>query len=666
MSEATTTPTVGRVPAYLVSSRSAWSDPWVVVQYVYPSSIQLSAAPSISRATLIDNYGTIARESASSFSQYDPIDLKDQFIKIESVDDPADPQTITALFYGYVPSEELLPHKSRNSNASGDYTATAYGLDYLLDVSNYAASWVASGSPIIPGEPSPPPAIVGRVLPFNERYTFGLTPVGNRSKDKIDADEEVVGSGHYVFSDDNYPWTARDICEYTLKYYTDPRLTFTLGGQADVLDNVIPSNFNPDMMTAQQVLNAMIDRRRGAGWRVKVTPGVAPDPDEISVEVFSLLGADVSEGPIIIPANVNPIAINLDTLADIEDVSLNIETVSEYDRIVARGARVKTVLSMRKATTGPGGEVVGGIIPAWSTTEENAYKIADDNQRDSDAYRHIYTTFTMPDNAQLNKNSNPVVDDSGVPDFGTQANMRSWGYTFLRQLPIIKTWADKAVMPEYREPFAFVKDPGTGQYHYADRLNTIDFPSLTLRMLDSQPGFELMGHYNHILGLNHFTGESAKAPLFDYDDLWVTVAMETDSHLRYAITLADPSNRVLTIDVPDAELWILSNGTATDINADGTLKVETVSSVLRTDADRLRGIATVARAWYGVRRGSLNMRIGNIVTFSQVGDYIVNTISGNYTESVESVVSQVTYDCINQTTTIQTAYEELDFQRLDR
>lgn len=662
MSEATTTPTVGRVPAYIVSYRTNWTDAWTVATWVYPESIQLATGPSISSAVLLDNYGTIKRESAVTFSAYDPIDLKNQFVKIETVDDPGDIMAVTPVFYGFVPAEELRPHESPDGQASGDYLATAYGLEYLLDISNYAASWVIDGATT---GPEAGPVSIHRVIPFNDRYTYGLTPVGNRTKDKVETEsgeggEPVEGTGHHVFSNDNEPWTARDICEYVLRYYTDPRVTFTLTGQVEILDNVIPSNFNPDLLTAFDILNAMIDRRRGAGWYTKV------DGDTVSIEVFSLLGVSVVEGAITIPANESPITVNLDTLADIEDVSLNIETVSQYDRIVARGAKVKTVFSIHKYIGGGDESGGGGLLPAWTTEEQDTYDALDDDQRDSDAYRHIYTTFSLPINAKLNKNSNPQIDDTGTPNFAAAAAIRSWGLTFMRQLPILKTWADTEAQPEYREPFAFVKDPATGRYHYAERLNTSDRPSLTLRMLESHPGFELVGHYNHILGFNHFDGESSKPALFDYRDTYVTVAAETDSHVYYAINLSTPARRVLTIDVPDAELWVLSKGTALDIKADGTLDIEAVSSVLRTDADRLRGIATVARAWYGVQRGSLNLQMGQFVTFATRGDYIVNTISGNYSESVESVVSRITYDCLNHKTTIQTAYEELDFQRLDR
>lgn len=647
MSEATTTPTLGRVPGYIVSSRANWTDNWTAEAFVYPESIQLATGPSMSSAVLIDNYGTIKRESSSVFAGYDPIDLKNRFIRIEAVDDPDDVQTVTPLFYGFVPAEELRPHKARSGQAAGDYLATAYGLDYLLDISHYAYS-VAQDAESGSGNP----AGIARVIPFNERYAYGLSAIGNRTLSKV-----TIGAyQHHIFSDDGEVWTARDICEYVLAIHGNPRLPITLTGQVEILDNVIPSNFNPDLLKPRDIINAMIDRRRGAGWKIKVVN------DVVSIDVFSVLGAAIVEGSITIPANLSPIAVDLDTVIQAEEVSLNIDTHSEYDQIVVRGARVKSVFSIFQSD----GSGAGGLLPAWTTGEQASYDALDDNQRDSDSYRHVYTTYTLPRNVHLFASANPAINADGTPNFGVPGNMRRWGYTFLRQLPIAKEWSDEDAVPEFREPFAMVKDPASGRYHYADRLNTVDFPNLTLRMLDSQPGFEITGYYNHIMGLNHFDGESSKPPLFDFNDMYATVAVETDSHLYYSVTLTSPIRSKLTIDVPDAELWILSAGAVTDINSDGSLKKESVSSILRTDVDRLKGIAAAARAWYGVRRASLNLRVGYIWLTPQLGDYIVNSITGNYTESVESVVSQIVFDCINNKTTIQTAYEELDFQRLDR
>ena len=143
--------------------------------------------------------------------------------------------------------------------------------------------------------------------------------------------------------------------------------------------------------------------------------------------------------------------------------------------------------------------------------------------------------------------------------------------------------------------------------------------------------------------------------------------METDEHVRYAVTVPGAeSTKTLLIQVPDAEGWWIADGTILDVDEDGTAVLQAGNAALRNDGDRLKEIAALAQAWYGVQRATLNVRILGIETIPKVGSYVTSTLTGNYSESINSAVSTIVYDLRRVRTTIVTNYEELDFAGFGR
>ena len=134
---------------------------------------------------------------------------------------------------------------------------------------------------------------------------------------------------------------------------------------------------------------------------------------------------------------------------------------------------------------------------------------------------------------------------------------------------------------------------------------------------------------NHLLARNHWTSAAATAiePLYDWQTLVATVAIETDQRLELSSVIKDarPSDGVMVIHDDSAELWYLAPNTAVMVAGNGNLlRSPGRQVVLRNDADRLALILAGAIARYGrpraraeiVYRGLLPMGhlLGNILT----------------------------------------------------
>lgn len=666
MGFATVAPTITDVPALRVSTRSAWTDSWLELDYAQPLRVTNVAAPGISSAVIQYDYGSVKREDATSFANVNPLDLKGFFVKIEAVTDPGGSETVEALFYGYVPAETIRPDSSYGDTdqASGVYFAEAYGLEYLLDNRKiYGAATDAGTSGAF--------ASIRHTPVFNEQTDRGLSSAGNRSTSQLTIGSGATERTAYVFSNDGEFWTGTDIAEYVLEWFgagpsSGDMPHIELGGQFSLLAYWQPVRMDLEGLTVREALNRVIDRRRGVGWCIRVIE----DPegtDVVDVHVFSTIGTSVTEDTITIAANTEIFSLTLDDNIRIQNVSLKIEQHSKYGWVYVRGAPLTSVFTLSMTIH---------LEEGWSAAEQTAYDAATDEARSTDKYRHVYTRFVVPDDYDFLANVNPTVELDGTVDTLDVAPMRVWGRKLLRQLPLVKPATRDGgalIESEFREPFAVMKHPAPAgavdpQYLMIDRLEAIGLPSANVRMLDHGLGVEILPPFNHAFALNNFSGDSQNLPAVDYTTLEVTVAMETDEHLRYVSQIAGSSepDRILYIDIPDAQLWIIKDGTITDIANDGSLIEQSGNAVLRTDVARLKSIAALAKAWYSVQRGVLSYDYEGVLTSFPVGGYIGTVLAGGYVEDVESPITAVSYNLTDFSTSIATGFEELDLEAFAR
>jgi hypothetical protein len=119
------------------------------------------------------------------------------------------------------------------------------------------------------------------------------------------------------------------------------------------------------------------------------------------------------------------------------------------------------------------------------------------------------------------------------------------------------------------------------------------------------------------------------------------------------------AERRLIIEVPGAEYWYALRATVVDVEGGNLFRIHPDNRVLRDDSDILRGIAAFAQAWYQVQRQTVRITLKKVDNFAVLGS-LLTTISGQYNESVNTVISSVETDFRSSTMEYQTGWGEFD------
>ena len=163
----------------------------------------------------------------------------------------------------------------------------------------------------------------------------------------------------------------------------------------------------------------------------------------------------------------------------------------------------------------------------------------------------------------------------------------------------------------------------------------------------------------------------------DYKEMIVTCFIETDQYVQLIAKSAEDyeNPRVLTIDIPTAELWFIAEGTIVDIDADGELvefakdggeepEGEPTRRILRDDRERLRQVMAAAMAWYGRRHNRIVVETRAIDAGLAIGTMITNADVADV-GAAGSAVTSVRWDfqAKGGITRVQTDFAELDIAR---
>lgn len=663
-----------------------WADKWIYAPHITPISATKTAAPAIATATFKLLYGKGTWEDFTAMTDggrlesfaYCYIQIRGRSLTTETI-----------LWTGLVPAETFQLLGKGSSAQTVDQVLQAYGLDMLLE-SRLDGAKVKHGSR--------EPVWIDYLPTFNRRYEYGGVVVGNRSNQQVEG-----ANGVYVFSDDGDDWTNLDIIKYLLHYYQqDNGPLFSLEAEQEILDALekIVGVYNFSMQTVRAALNTLINRGRGFGWTYTVDSN-----DKVVIAPFSLLDEEMKLGDVTMPANKNKVALNL--WEDKTHTTVNIvqDTMHCYDKIVVRGARIKSCCTLAMEPI----QYVPSIEKGWTEAEETAYLNAakntddydllddyakaelNDKFRATDRFSRVFTTFRIPhdwnwtiwDWRGLNSDFvNPLLvpGSTGEIDMERQATFFNVdkrllmfvplkvGVDYSLHTPVDKNPADSE--PEFRRMFVLVKDRN-GQYQYAEKLEN---PAI-IRPLMREMGLEMQFRPAYLAALNHWAdaepGQSAvgggieyKGGLgIDYETLIATVFIETDQHVQLSYNLTNYENkRVLTIDIADAELWYIVPWTVIDVNANGELvRYGGSNNVLRDDTGRMRAALTAAIGWYGRRHNKVNIAVKALVPGAAIGTLITNVdVAG--VGAAGSVVTSVGWSFQNRppATTIQTDFAELN------
>lgn len=671
---------------YAVQVRESWDDEWEALPHIQPQKGWIRAAPKVSEAEFLWEYGNILETDAAAFAVREPQDLFGWFVRVVVLWSGGQLPVWTGRF-----GDSHLEVHGATTYPQGDQTIKAYGLEHELDRYRLklARAWQNGAT------------IEQRTLPaFNERSRRGAGVFGNRSTARHEDDV-------YEFSADGATWSALDIAESLLAWnLPDTAAPFQLGGQASELAKLQQVYRFPAGATLKQALDTLIDPRRGLGWCVRID-----DANAVFIHVYSVLDEAVSLSSYTLPANAERFEIRLDDAQDIDEAVVTERKATAYKRIVVQGAPSKSVftLSFADATLEEG--FSAGLLTAFKagcTGDPNYAALGDDNAskaswneklRATDRFERI-GHFRIPqdwdgfvgdgEGGPMSYIALPSIGDDGEVDYDTPQALFLLGRAFLQHLPGILVGRNYSAWPpgdenpgdgdpEFRKPFVLIKHEG--RWAYIDKL--AESPSITLakmpsgnvRMVDRElavhvemkPRFVLLrdhwtGAEPGTVGDNVVTADQGAARLLAYEDMLATVAMEGDHPVRIvAGGEEEDDGQELLVEVPDAELVYLVGGTVVDVDDNGNLLRAPGPVFVIDDRDRLRGIAALTFAWYRKRRATVRIRHRTRFPLCSVGQLMIGARSASDAREVNTVVTEVDLDFEAGACAYKTMYADVSF-----
>jgi hypothetical protein len=677
---------------HVVYTKQLWADAWSLRPYLRAPQCTFSCGPDMSSAVLEYKYGNRHMHDANGFAVFTPLDLSDRYVKIEIDDGPT--------WYGVVVDSDNDRGGEHEVNGvevvRGTQTFLCRGLEFLLQRKIIDTSIVASDANEYEIE---------RAIGFN----LGSGLPG--SSDKIG---NMVRGGikSSIFSstlEGAEEWDAAEILNYLIAYHVpgDVAGIDSLGWFGSFFRySGILQHYTPAMQvhgkTFFQVLNELIDRRRLMGWYVNVDP--ANEHPEIVVFTFNRNPVNLPAN--IIPANTNQVNWDFDQDNQVQQFVLATDDATRFDRVIARGEPLGGCFTVSV--------VNGNLEPDWSTALQTAYEAgatgdpgyaADDEPRNRhsanlqarsrDSLKKVFRYFRVPPTfsgmvgvVAVWPQYNPLLPGNG---YNTLAAAESWypGLRFQDRLPLrtehdytnpaaIVNATKASSKWEYVRPFVFYMEPGERAY-YIDRptRGKLDdepesggrFWAASLRMQDDAFGIIIDAPVAHLLGKDSFTAadvddETDYYGVVDYSYLYATVFAEGDAfaEAHWPVNLLNVDYvKELIINVPNARLDYLVPGTYIGVD-DAGAAIATTGGFVRDDTEYLQNVARTAYEWYSDPRKSISVTIRDLAETRVRGELILAVGGANNAETINSVVTNATYNMRAGTTTYVTQFAELDPQ----
>lgn len=559
---------------------------------------------------------------------------------------------------------------------SGDLVIEALGMEVLLTRKQVTTS-------VIEQTPGVSTITIERGLPFNahrgdrDRGTYQTA-----NKANTDGPGGVAVFAKTLTTAEN--WSATEIVKYLLLNHQPADGDgpwFELDFSQTVLDAFVPIDVQTDGRTVYDVLNAVIDRRRGVLWWIE--PYWADDALIFMLRVESSEVTDVTlPSGVTLPRNQHVRSLAIDSVGNMLGYRENYDGLRKYSQVVVEGGRQGAVFTLAIAD--------GTLEADWDATEEGRYKTAastlptynvldrshqatvNDNVRTSDGLRHVYTRFRVPSDWDGRAGNGEGGQKYHVfPQIGTSVHPASsqtghafWhaGLRFQNSIPLRAQWdySDVGYDPtnrnksgtvgEYRRPFAVVSIPnasGGDEWFMADAAGVATVAdelrgkanqrvSCSLRMHEEQPGVTLApaGPPHALTGpATQWNGSDPTravshlaSPPTDYEKAKFTVYALADNRVtvQYPEAAATVSNQasVHVIRLGDrARVDYVVPGTIVDVS-NGELDRATQPMFARDDRESMTDLARQAWLWYGTTRIAVDMAVGHINNQIRLGDLI--------------------------------------------
>lgn len=633
-----------------------WADSWQLVHYAYCMNDATKISPGVGSATIRFDFGRIKREDVNAFADFDAVEFKDYYVKVVGVRGSQFPEEQTMWVGQILDTDFQILGTDASNKEAGIQFMMAMELSHQLDRATINGARIQQDGATVQ---------IGFLPLFNEDRGFTQRIFGNRSASVGDDGVFVFGSD----ADTNEQWSFKNILDYLLQYHQPGGPVFQLAGQVNSLANMKAVVFL-DGMSVKAALDKLIHYDRGLTYTIQTTgEGV------VSINIMPVTGKATAYGDEVLDRNTNHLGIIADDDIWVRNAVLRQSTSQKYEKIIVQGKRLIVCCSFDF-------NALENLEVAWTPDELAAYVAENDDDRQNDKHDRVFRYFRVPKtwdwlagdpfDATLTKTSaSPVMKKDGTLNPNEIASEYEFSRSFVSFIPVLKPAEKNLAEPEFMEPTAWVLRPrfeGLVEEQKWIQVSEWDF-SVSLRMADREMAFQLHGRYNHLYGLNHFNSEASPTsqflPMFDYEELILTAAFETSERLKIEEVIRGNTDveaaRVLTINVPDAEMHYIVPGTVIPTSDDSRERHK--GGIVRDDSARLRAIAARAKAWYSITRASIAYTESDIAYLGLTGRYLQNISSASRTMDINTVISSVSHDYASKppTTTIHTGYSDIDF-----
>ncbi len=690
-------------PAMAVYTAATWYDltepTWVERPTLRLVNAVKCCAPEMPSATIQQWYGTTNEADRAEFAAVSVDDLIGHYVRIVVGDD---------AWYGLIVGTVDAELGGGAEVPAGQRMLQCYGLAHLLARQSVHGAMTFHETRGI--------REIDRGIRFNRTYDRGIGDFGGNCY--------MNDAGSWYFVADDFAlrttWSVAAAIEYCLQHYSfGPIATDLFGDVGDLAEGtglygepVAP--LDPVGMSVFQVLNNLLDRRRGYTWSIRFStdlyePGGALTP---YVHVHSIAPAVVSADDVEIPANGDQGDVDLAAGA-LQRIypETSSETLADTIRVI--GAPIRVVCTVGQNAPEHDGESIPAISNGWTEAEaiamragasgEDGYAAdamvekmqANDDVRAGDALRHVFSLFSLSSDdwedliggINIFIGNDETFQVNGVPVVGATTWL-DWRRPLLRALPLKEQAAyddeDWPSLVDYSQPD---RAPvvcilcADGIWRYADDLGEYGLPNATVSIDDRGPGLRVRFSPSVL-----FAGESewadaepgGWAPAFGQIRTFVaTIAFELDECLRVVKRIVGNDHadytREIVIRVPDARLDLAWKHCAVGIDATGALlwlhmdadmtaaivdetSGQAVGITLRDDSRRLRAIALAAAEWYGRTRATAKFTVSGMSDLALPGKYVLNLNADDQEIAINGVITRQTWDAKACVTTLETGW----------
>lgn len=712
-------------PTITVYTKTAWADSWTEQPLMVAESVVMAAAPSHPTASLRYRYGrTIqpaigSRPEDSALATVARPDFVGKYVKI-SISSIGD-------WYGVIQDSDDDRHGLLGGSIeSGIFRYNAVGLTWFLDQ-----------VPILQSKVKVPTGVFGvfsttvlidRVIPFNG----GTDPDPQRPNrvawKNYDATLKCFTDRFQTTAP--AAWKASNAVEYLLDNFAPVNaagsvlVPFDLDTDALTFLDYELGRVTYDGLTVWQVLDKLIDRRRGLGWHTFVDSGT------IKIKVWSQTDTLITlPSGSTVPANPDTMTYDFDNAVNIKVAKVATTLMSKFDQVIVRGERAGSVFSVRPQTN---------VEKDWTDSQKTAYNAAatlktgysslSDSDKEAanmdfraqDSLARVFSWWrpkltwdgrSATDPASgTNAYAFPKIDSDGEfveaatsnpPQYVYErANIQRSGLRIMSYIPLrqgvdytkpITTDLDSEDDSEtdFLPPMVFLKTQvirtATGSndagWMHGERLNqSVDSNSskrpysysVDIAVREDAPGLILrtIGKPQHYIAQDLYVSNGSFENIsggegINHDQWLATVYMLQDNYCKATYPLTDdlPSLdliRPLHIDIAGAHLDWIAPGTIVGVDA-GQLQKTVQGGFLRDDRQKLKDIARLAFMWYGQDRRILDLAFRGITSGFEIGHLVTEIGATGFEETINTVVTQIVYNLQGGTTQIRTSFGELDF-----